>query len=64
MSEFKKYAHKLLKKTNLNGLERKELEKELIEHLNSMKDDYIKEGISEKDSISMSISNSTFAGEK
>ncbi|NRT35789.1 hypothetical protein BJV38_001628 [Clostridium beijerinckii] len=57
MSEFKKYANKLLKKTELNRLEKDDLENELVEHLNNMKDDYIKEGMSEKDSIDMTIKN-------
>lgn len=57
MNEFSKYIEKLLKKTQLTRLEKKDLEKELVEHLNNMKDDYLKKGISEKESINMAIKN-------
>lgn len=57
MNEFSEYIEKLLKKTQLTRLEKKDLEKELVEHLNNMKDDYLKKGISEKESINMAIKN-------
>ncbi|WP_371877672.1 permease prefix domain 1-containing protein [Clostridium pasteurianum] len=57
MSQFKEYVNRLLKKTRLNRSEKKDLEDELIEHLNNMKDDYIEKGMSEKDSINMAIKN-------
>lgn len=57
MIEFRQYVSKLLKKSRLNHSERKDLENELVEHLNNMKDDYMKNGISEEDSINMAIKN-------
>lgn len=57
MNEFKDYVNKLLKKTNLEHSEREELKKELIEHLNSSKDDHMNNGLSEKEAISKSIEN-------
>ncbi|WP_040213730.1 hypothetical protein [Clostridium polynesiense] len=57
MSEFRGYTHKLLKKATLNSSEKKDLEDEIVEHLISMRDEYIKQGIPEKDSISMAIKN-------
>ncbi|WP_461615287.1 permease prefix domain 1-containing protein [Clostridium sp. Marseille-QA1073] len=57
MNEFKDYVNKLLKKTNLEYSEREELKKELIEHLNSSKDDHMNNGLSEKEAISKSIEN-------
>lgn len=57
MNEFSEYIDKLLKKTRLTRLEKKDLEKELVEHLNNMKDDYLKKGTSEKESINMAIKN-------
>jgi hypothetical protein len=57
MSEFREYVNKLLKKTRLNRSEKKDLEDELVEHLNNMRDEYIKKGMSEKDSINIAIKN-------
>ncbi|SCN26416.1 hypothetical protein N3C_2820 [Clostridium sp. N3C] len=57
MTEFSEYVSKLLKKSRLNRSEKKDLENELVEHLNNMKDDYIKQGMSEEDSINMAIKN-------
>ncbi len=55
MNEFQIYINKILKKTKLNSLDKKELEYEMIEHLNNVKDDYMKKGLSEKDAINSSI---------
>lgn len=55
MSDFELFIKKLLKKTKLDYLEKVDLENELIEHLNSMKDEYMKQGISEKVAIDKAI---------
>lgn len=55
--EFNKYVNNLLNKTNLNKKEKRDFRNELIEHLNSMKGDYLEKDFSEKDSIAMAIKN-------
>lgn len=57
MTEFREYVNKLLKKSRLNHSEKKELENELVEHLNNTKDDYIKKGMPEQEAISLAIKN-------
>lgn len=55
------YVNRLLKKTKLNKIEKKDLELELIEHLNNIKEDYIKKGIPEKEAINNVISNFNYS---
>jgi len=57
MNEFQLYINNLLKKTKLPRSEKSDLEKELIEHLNNLKYDYLKNGLSEKEAIDKVIEN-------
>lgn len=55
--EFNNYIKKMLDKTNLTKDEKKEMKIELLEHLNSMKDDFLSENHSEKDAINLTLKN-------
>lgn len=50
-----KYAEKLVRKTKFSHLEKQDLKKELLEHLINSKEESLKKGLSEEDSINIAI---------
>ncbi|SFD32846.1 VanZ like family protein [Bacillus sp. 491mf] len=55
MKEFENYIERIVKKTALDKAAREELSLELLDHLNSLKEEYIKKGMSAKQAKQLAI---------